>query len=359
MAPPFVPGLELAGAYYAEVVRPMLEEAFPRLPHAAALIDAGSEVLGFDTGRSTDHDWGPRLQLLLADDAPPGLPGEIGATLSRRLPPAFRGYPTAFAITRRPGEPARPQVDVAGVGRWLRGRLGFDPRLPVATADWLATPTQRLAEITGGAVFHDGPGDLSRARARLAWYPRDVWLYVMAGQWQRIAQEEPFPGRCAEAGDELGSAVVTARLARDVMRLVLLMGRRYPPYSKWLGSTFARLPETAALGSSLRAALAATGWAVREQNLSRAYHLVAAQHNELAITEPLDPNTRPYFSRPFQVLGAGRFAEALRTEITDPELRSWPPFGAVDGFIDSSDALGHTEFLRAVIAAADLTAEDR
>jgi len=36
MAPPFVPGLELARAYYAEVVRPMLEEAFPGLPHAAA-----------------------------------------------------------------------------------------------------------------------------------------------------------------------------------------------------------------------------------------------------------------------------------------------------------------------------------
>jgi hypothetical protein len=352
MAPPFVPGLELAGAYYAEVVRPLLDEAFAGLPHAAALIDAGSEVLGFDTERSTDHDWGPRLQIFLADDAPPGLAAQVGAMLSRRLPVAFRGYPTAFALTRRPGEPARPQVNVADVGRWLRGRLGFDPRLPVATADWLATPTQRLAEITGGAVFHDGTGDLSRARARLAWYPRDVWLYVMAGQWQRIAQEEAFPGRCAEAGDELGSALVTARLARDLVRLVLLMGRRYPPYSKWLGSAFARLPEAAALGPCLRAAVAATGWAVREQNLSRAYRLVAARHNELGITEPLDPSTRPYFNRPFQVLEAGRFAEALRAEITDSELRSRPPFGAVDGFIDSSDALGHTEFLRAAIAAA-------
>jgi hypothetical protein len=350
--PPFVPGLELAGAYYAEVVRPLLDEEFAGLPHAAALIDAGSEVLAFDTERSTDHDWGPRQQILLADDAPPGLADQVGAMLSRRLPPAFRGYPTAFAVTRQPGEPARPQVDVAGVGRWLRGRLGFDPRSPVATADWLATPTQRLAEVTGGAVYYDGPGDLSRARARLAWYPRDVWLYVMAGQWQRIGQEEAFPGRCAEAGDELGSVVVTARLVRDLMRLGLLMGRRYPPYSKWLGSAFARLPEAAALGPGLHAAVAGTGWAAREQNLSRAYHLVAAWHNELGVTEPLDPDTRPYFDRPFQVLDAGRFADALRAEITDPELRARPPFGAVDGFIDSSDALGDTAFLRAAIAAA-------
>jgi len=57
----FVPGVRLAGEFYAEVVRPLLEAEFPGLPYAAALIGAGSEVLGFDTERSTDHDWGPRL----------------------------------------------------------------------------------------------------------------------------------------------------------------------------------------------------------------------------------------------------------------------------------------------------------
>jgi hypothetical protein len=61
------------------------------------------------------------------------------------------------------------------------------PRQPITPSDWLATPAQRLAEVTAGAVFHDGPGELSQARARLAWYPCDVWLYVLACQWQRIA----------------------------------------------------------------------------------------------------------------------------------------------------------------------------
>jgi hypothetical protein len=53
----FVPGIRLAGEFYAEVVRPLLEAEFPGLAYAAALIGAGSEVLGFDTERSTDHDW--------------------------------------------------------------------------------------------------------------------------------------------------------------------------------------------------------------------------------------------------------------------------------------------------------------
>src|SRR5690349_23877523 len=64
----FVPGVRLAGEFFAEVVRPLLEAEFPGLGYAAALIGAGSEVLGFDSERSADHDWGPRLLMFLEDD---------------------------------------------------------------------------------------------------------------------------------------------------------------------------------------------------------------------------------------------------------------------------------------------------
>ena len=179
MTAAFIPGLQLAEAFYEEAVRPLLDQAFPRLPYAAALLGAGSEVLGFDTERSTDHDWGPRLLILLSD----GAPAEVTTVLGQRLPPAFRGYPTAFPVTREPGGQARHRVEVADLAAWLAGQLGFDARPPIAAADWLTVPTQRLAEITAGAVFHDGPGELSQARTRLAWYPRDVWRYVLARQW--------------------------------------------------------------------------------------------------------------------------------------------------------------------------------
>src|SRR5581483_2188619 len=95
-------------------------------------------------------------------------------------------------------------VALTDVGEWCAGWLGFQPLDGVDLLDWLATPTQRLAEATRGAVFHDGLGVLTPMRAALEWYPVDLWRYVLACQWHRIAQEEAFAGRCLEVGDETG-----------------------------------------------------------------------------------------------------------------------------------------------------------
>jgi hypothetical protein len=348
----FIPGLQLAREFYGAVVRPLLDEQFPRLRYAAALLGPGSEVAGFDSRRSTDHDWGPRLQVLLPDGDAASHAAPVTEMLASRLPASFSGYPVAFPLTKETDGAARHRVEVTGLGCWLTGELGFDPRREVTLLDWLATPAQRLAEVTAGDVFHDGPGELSRARAALAWYPRDVWLYVLACQWQRIGQEEAFPGRCAEAGDDLGSVIVTGRLARDLMRLCLLMHRRYPPYSKWLGTAFARLPGTAELTASLTAAVSNGDWHTREQHLGDAYETVAALHNRLGFTPPLDTRTHGFYDRPYQVIGAARFSAALREAVTDPQIRQLPLTGATDQFTDSTDAAGNLRFLRACTHAA-------
>ena len=350
MAAAFISGLQLAREFYADVVRTLLAERCPGLEYAAALIGPGSEILGYDSARSTDHDWGPRLQLFV----PGGDIEPVAALLAGGLPEVFRGYPVAFPAAGDPGGVARHHVVVADLGAWLTGKLGFDPRRAVTLLDWLATPAQRLAEVTAGEVFHDGPGELSRARDHLAWYPRDVWLYLLACQWQRIGQEEAFPGRCAEAGDELGSVVVTARLARDLMRLCLLMNRRYPPYSKWLGTALARLPGTAGLAASLSAAVTAGSWSARERHLGDAYETAAALHNRLGLTPRLDTRTRGFYDRPYQVIGADRFTAALREAIADPEIRRLPLTGAVDQFTDSTNAAGDLRSLRACTRAVTL-----
>lgn len=64
----FLPGLELSQQFYTDVVAPILEKALAGVPYSAALIGWGSEVQGFDTVRSTDHAWGPRMQLFLSSE---------------------------------------------------------------------------------------------------------------------------------------------------------------------------------------------------------------------------------------------------------------------------------------------------
>jgi hypothetical protein len=342
---PFVPGIELSRRFYAEVVGPLLGG----LPHSAALIGAGSEVLGFDTERSTDHDWGPRLIVFLRPADRQRHADELTATLADRLPHLFAGYPT------RHGEPARHRVVVTDLDTWFTTHLGVDPRAGLDVLDWLVTPTQLLAEATGGAVYADGLGELIPARERLAWYPPDVWRYVLACQWWRVDQEEPFVGRTGEVGDDTGSAVLVARLVRDLMRLCLLLERRWPPYAKWLGSAFARLPAAAGLNPHLSTALtagpgatpSADGRTAREVALGRALTVVAGLTNAVGLAEPVDVTLRPFHDRPFQVLGAARFTEALLAAVTDPAVRALPRVGAVDQFVDSTDVLGRPDSARA------------
>jgi hypothetical protein len=334
--PTFLPGVQLAGLFYTEAVRPLLAD----LPHAAARVGPGSDVLGYDSARSTDHDWGPRLELFLA-------PGADGAGLAERLrhqlPKRFRGWPTHF---EPPGARVRSMADTDGpvdhyvtvteVGVWCGRLLGFDPLAGVGVRDWLATPWQRLAEVTGGAVFHDDLGELTAVRQRLSWYPDDVWRYVLACQWRRIAQEEAFVGRTAEAGDEFGSQLVAARLSREVARLLLLLGRGWPPYEKWLGLAVATDPAAVHLAGALRA----EGVTEREAQLCTAYELAGERQNALGLTAPVPATRRGYFDRPYQVIGADRFAAALLAAVTDPGLRRLPLIGIVSPVLDSADAAG-------------------
>lgn len=340
--PTFVPGVELARAFYVEAVAPLVGDT----PHSAGLLGTGSEVLGFDTERSTDHGWGPRLRVFVE----PADVAAVAARVEAGLPAEFRGWPTRFGWDKHP---VSHHVEVAALGDWLRRQLGFDPRGGIGARDWLATPQQRLLEVTRGAVFHDGLGELEPARAVLAWYPDDVWLWLLACQWRRVDQEEPFVGRAAEVGDELGSRVVASRLVRDLTRLCFLLERRYAPYSKWLGSAFAQLDAAASVGPHLLAALEARDYAVREEALVAAVLLVAARHNALGVTARVEERVARFHERPFLVLGSARFVDACLERVADPWLRALPLVGSVDQLADSTDVLSETEVFAPLASVYD------
>ncbi|HET6534067.1 MAG TPA: DUF4037 domain-containing protein [Actinoplanes sp.] len=315
-------GIELSRRYYRTEVAPGLAG----VRHAAALLGDGSEVLGFDDEVSTDHDFGPRVQIFIPD-----------------------------------------RHTVAG---FFRDRLGFDPGAGVRVADWLLTPTQILAGLTRGAVFHDPDGELARYRAALAWYPDDVWRYALAAGWLKVAQEEAFIGRTGSTGDHLGSQLVTARLARELVRLAFLVERRWAPYGKWLGRACTELTLSAEVGPLLSGALGAAHWRQREQLIGTAGGIVAAATNTLGLAPAVDPAPRQFYDRDIRVLGADRFTVALCREITDPVLRAvidrvgrragvvgrLP--GTIDQAADSTDVLTSPARFRAAAPMLGLATTD-
>jgi hypothetical protein len=346
--PTFIPGIELSRRFYQEAVRPLLDTHFPGLPHAAGLLGPGSDVLGFDTALSTDHDWGPAVRLFLRD-ADAGLSAAISAMLRQHLPLEFAGYPV-----HTPPVPGAPRIRVmpavahgpvahrvwpTTVGIFARDHLGIDLAQPLAAADWLTLPAQKLREVTAGAVHYDGVGELTALRERLAYYPHDVWLYLLAAGWARIGEEEHLMPRAGMVGDELGSALIGARLVRDLIHLCFLLERQYPPYAKWFGTAFHALAGAAVLEPLLRHAQQARTWPERTAALGAAYTVLAAQQNALGLTAPLSPEVSAFHERPFAVLHAGRFTDALLAAIRDPavqQLAARPLIGSVDQFSDST-----------------------
>jgi hypothetical protein len=317
----FVSGQELSRQLYESHVRPALVANFPGLRHSAALLGRGSEVLGHDDEMSTDHDAQTRVIVFVspADEAAVGT--QVREVLAEQLPDEFAGRPTSCEL-----------VTVRG---YVLRELGVDLARELEVRDWLTLPEQQLCTVTAGQVFHDEVG-LQDARDRLAYYPRDVWLYLMVATWGRLSPEANLVGRVGDVGDDLGSALMASRLVHELMRLCFLMERTYAPYPKWFGTAFARLSCAEMATPLLQAVLTARTWRERQDALIAAYAAVADLHNALALTPPVETTIVQLWDRPYQVLW-GDFPDALAEQITDPVARRlverWP-MGGIDELRD-------------------------
>ena len=326
--PVFVSGLDLSRRFFREVVRPLLAPAFPNLHYAAALLGPGSEVLGFDTEMSVDHDWGPRLFLFLREeDAEQG--DAIGNLLSQQLPETFADFPISLPnpvspkiriMTRPLTGPVKHRIIPITVRNFVRVQLGYDLIQPLEAADWLTFPPHALGELVAGEVYHDNAGELTALRTRFAWYPHDVWLYLLASGWQRIGQEEHLMPRAGFVGDELGSALIGSRLVRDIMNLCFLLEKQYAPYPKWFGMAFQQLHSAKELGPLLWRAQQVSTWNERTEALAHAYEVLARMQNELQVCRTLPATVSLFYDRPFPVIHGERFAQALVEQMTDPAV---------------------------------------
>ena len=358
MTPTFMPGLELNAHFYQEVVQPLLAAHFPHLVYSAALIGYGSDVLGYDTALSTDHNWGPRLQLFLSLADHAAHHDALDQRLRQSLPHTFRGYAVNFSEpdlgdggTQRMADEevaeVRHLIEIKTIPAYFQYYLGRDPDAPLDPIDWLTLGEQKLLEVTAGRVYHDGLGELTALREKFAYYPHDIWRYRLAAQWTRIAQEEAFMGRCGDVGDELGSHIVAARLVREAMRLAFLLERQYAPYSKWFGTAFSRLACGPQLTPILNQVLDSHPWQARQAPLCEAYVILAEKQNALGLAERVEPTITNYFNRPYKVIFAGRFGEALRAAISDEWIKALPgDIGGADQLVDSTDVTSNAAVMQ-------------
>ncbi len=275
------------------------------------------------------------------------------------MPRKFRGYPTGFTAAN-PDEngvqlldyneagPLNHRIEIMSIERFVDDYLGFDITSPMAAVDWLSFPGQKLRSITGGKIFHDDIG-LEKTRAQFSYYPEDVWLYLLACAWARIEQEEHLMGRAGFVGDDIGSAIIAARLVRDLINLCFLMEKAYAPYPKWFGTAFKQLSAAKTLEPIFRSVLCAADWQERQKRLMPAYEYVAAKHNQLNITEKLPEQVREFHGRPFSVISMGDFSKAICNGISnsstaDPQIKALlkkPLIGSVEQFSDSTDILSN------------------
>ncbi len=346
--PDFIHGLDLSELFYNEIVAPILKSHFPDLQYSAALIGWGSEVLGFDDVLSTDHNWGLRFQLFLSAQDHETYHDPINEMLNKQLPSAFRGYPTNFTILVNEdqraagGTQSAHNIDIETIKGFFSRYLGCDPYAEITAVDWLTFSEHKLLAVTSGKVFYDGLGEFELIRRWFSYYPRDVWLYMLATQWMKIFEEQAFVGRCGDVGDELGSMIIAARQVKNLMKLCFLMERKYAPYSKWFGTAFSRLNCAQELAPIFREVLQAKEWKGRQESLAQAYEVAVRMHNAMKITFPVEEKAAQYYGRPYIVVGDGRHVGELMKAITSEEVQKIKHrLGSVNQFIDSNEQLDY------------------
>jgi hypothetical protein len=340
-------GTEVARLFWTEAVAPVLAREFPRLGYAAARLGSGSDVLGLDDAMSRDHDWGCRLTLLV-DQADAAAVPLVRDRLAAELPPAWRDLPVRFATTWDRAE--SHQVEVATVRGFARSRLTLDPLAGLTAVDWLMLTGQGVLEVTAGPVFSDQTAELVRVREVLRWYPAEVDRYVLAAGWLVVSYRLPMHGRAADRGDEAGARVIAGAIAGGLLRLALLVHRRWAPYEKWLGTAVRALPDGAALAGFLTAATSAPGRAEREEAMAAAAEIILDVQRDRSVPVPRPAFTQ-FWNRPYPQVNPS-VLRGLRAGIKDPDLTRLPDdVGAIDQWVGDVEVLARPERRMALAAA--------
>lgn len=237
-----IKGIELAESFYNDYGRAMISECFGELENkiAVALVGSGSECLGYDDEISCDHDHYAGFCMLVPDD----IDSKTEFALERayaKLPKEYRGF-------------KRERLDPVGGNRHGVIKIGdfFESKTgkrngQLTEREWLLVPEQALLEATGGKVFRDDLGELTRIRKSLEYLPENVRLKKLAGNLLLMAQSGQYNyQRSISRGHTASAQLATFEFVRATLNVIFLLNKRYIPYYKW---TFVALDELKILSS--------------------------------------------------------------------------------------------------------------
>ncbi|TWB46187.1 DDE superfamily endonuclease [Rhizobium sp. ERR 922] len=152
-------------------------------------------------------------------------------------------------------------------------------------------------------------------------------------------------------GDEFGSRVIASRMVGNIMRLAMLIERRYAPYPKWFGTAFSRLACASDLAPLLEQVLVAQSWQTRESALVEACRFMAELQIQRGVPGAVAPTMGSLNDRPYRFVDTLKIFDAIHAAIEEDDLRPLPEFGAADQFLSSNFVLAVLAYASAATGA--------
>ncbi|MHA2030434.1 MAG: DUF4037 domain-containing protein [Candidatus Kariarchaeaceae archaeon] len=359
MENPNISGLELARRFYNDAVKLLLNQHFPNLEYAAGLVGPGSEVMGYDDHISKDHGWGPRLYIFLKEQDFEQISEDLDVIFKNHLPLKIGDFPTNWTepdpedngtqhMKQSENGQINHRIEFYTISSYLAKEFEFS-EIPIKLNDWLKLPQQKLLELISGEVFFDNFNKLTELREYFTFYPEQVRIFCLLGEWGEIAQMIAFTGRTGFIGDDLGSRLIATGQIKRMMRIAFLLEKQYPPYPKWFGTAFSKLPISSKLTPVFNDILKTDKWETREEALVRGYQILANEHIRQKLIPQIEIKPEPYHTRPQTVINPQLIIQPLQDKLND-ELKSLPQIGSINQFLENTDIVEYKDTVSKLIS---------
>lgn len=342
----FIPGLQLNKGFYYDIVKPLIDKEYPNIRYAAALTGHCSDVFGFDDYKSTDHVWGPRLQIFLEEENYYTLKDDLDTLFRYNLPFEYKGFPTNYKAVEgwfnnaymqyKKAYPINHFIEIETVNSFFNRDIVINKDWKIDFNDWLAYPVQNLLELTSGEVFYDDIGDLTKARQALAFFPDEVLVLRTYILWKAINEEQAFIGRCAEKNDRIGESLITSRIINKLMKICFYYEKKYFPYSKWFGVAFSKLKIAKSVSTLIEKVITSAERKEREEALNNLYIELIHKHNSIGLTDYVEPKIINYYNRGYIGFDSEIILEELSKEIDWGKIKDIDLLSRIELFDDSN-----------------------